>query len=319
MLAATIVGSSMAFIDTSVVNVALPAIQADLAAPVRETQWVANAYMLMLGALLLVGGAAGDRFGRRRMFVIGTVVFAAASVACAWAPTAAALIAARAIQGVGGALLVPASLAIISAAFPESERGRAIGTWAGASALTTALGPVIGGWLVDTWSRRIIFLINVPIAVVAIALAMWRMPESREDSRDVSRRLAWRRACCHRARHARVWTDAVVGQRLDSMGLAWNCGRHIELVRVARGSCAQSDDAAGAVPIQNVQRRQHHHAAVVLCIGRRDVLRAVQFDSNSGYSAALAGASFLPFSLDHGRVVAVVRRTDRGATVRARC
>lgn len=186
VLAATIVGSAMAFIDSSVVNVALPAIQADLSAAVSEAQWVVNAYMLMLGALLLVGGAAGDRFGRKRVFIIGIAVFAAASVACAWAPNAAALIAARTVQGVGGALLVPGSLAIISATFPESERGRAIGTWAGASALTTALGPVLGGWLVDTWSWRIIFLINVPIAVVAVAITVRHMPESREESRDVA-------------------------------------------------------------------------------------------------------------------------------------
>lgn len=186
VLAATIVGSAMAFIDMSVVNVALPAIQADLAAPVRDAQWVVNAYMLLLGSLLLVGGAAGDRFGRRRVFVIGIAVFTAASVACAWAPNASALIAARAVQGVGGALLVPGSLAIISATFPEKERGRAIGTWAGASALTTALGPVLGGWIVDTWSWRIIFLMNVPIAGVAIALAIWRMPESRHESGDVA-------------------------------------------------------------------------------------------------------------------------------------
>ena len=164
VLAATILGSSMAFIDGSVVSVALPAMQADLAAPVSQAQWVVNAYMLLLGALILIGGAAGDRFGRRRIFVIGVLAFTAASVACGMAPNAAGLIAARALQGIGGALLVPSSLAIISAAFPEKERGRAIGTWAGASALTTALGPVLGGWLADAWSWRAIFFINVPVA-----------------------------------------------------------------------------------------------------------------------------------------------------------
>ncbi|MGH8189597.1 MAG: MFS transporter, partial [Steroidobacteraceae bacterium] len=177
VLAATIVGSSMAFIDGSVVNIALPAIQTDLGATVREAQWVVNAYMLLLGALILIGGATGDRFGRRRMFVLGVIAFTIASVACAWAPNATTLIAARALQGIGGALLVPSSLAIISAAFPEAERGRAIGTWAGASALTTALGPVLGGWLVDVWSWRAIFLINIPIAAIAIAIALWHVPE----------------------------------------------------------------------------------------------------------------------------------------------
>ena len=145
VLAATILGSSMAFLDASVVNVALPAIQGELAIPFRRAQWIVNAYMLMLGALLLIGGAAGDRFGRRRVFATGVVVFSLASIACALAPNAGALVAARAMQGIGGALLVPSSLAIISASFNEKERGRAIGTWAGASALTTALGPVLGG------------------------------------------------------------------------------------------------------------------------------------------------------------------------------
>src|SRR5262245_52191088 len=147
VLAATILGSSIAFIDSSVVSVALPAMQQSLGAPVREAQWIVNSYMLLLGALILVGGAAGDRFGRRRAFLIGLIGFMAASVACGLAPSSIALIAARALQGVGAALLVPSSLAIISAAYPEKERGRAIGTWAGASALTTALGPVLGGWL----------------------------------------------------------------------------------------------------------------------------------------------------------------------------
>src|SRR5260221_8315057 len=131
VLAATILGSSLAFIDGSVVNVALPAIQADLAVSLRGVQWIANGYMLMLSALILIGGAAGDRFGRRRVFGLGVMLFAAASAACGLAPSSAALIAARAAQGIGGALMVPCSLAIISAAFPEAERGRAIGTWAG--------------------------------------------------------------------------------------------------------------------------------------------------------------------------------------------
>lgn len=188
VLAATILGSSIAFIDGSVVSVALPAMQADLAAPVREAQWIVNSYMLLLGALILIGGAAGDRFGRRRTFLIGLIAFTAASVACGLAPNSAALIAYRAVQGVGAALLVPSSLAIISAAFPEKERGRAIGTWAGASALTTALGPVLGGWLTDAWSWRAIFFINVPVAALTVVIALWHMPES--HNADV-RRVDW--------------------------------------------------------------------------------------------------------------------------------
>jgi EmrB/QacA subfamily drug resistance transporter len=182
VLAATILGSSMAFIDGSVVNVALPAIQADLAASVQDMQWVVNAYMLLLGALMLGGGAAGDHFGRRRVFALGVALFTVASIACGAAPTTIALIGARAVQGIGGALLVPSSLAIISAAFPAGERGKAIGTWAGFSALTTALGPVLGGWLVDALSWRAIFFINVPLALATLGLTYWRLPESRGAS-----------------------------------------------------------------------------------------------------------------------------------------
>src|SRR5688572_10171801 len=189
VLAATILGSSTAFIDGSVVSVALPAMQADLAAPVSEAQWIVNAYMLLLGALILIGGAAGDHFGRRLIFVIGVLVFTAASVACGFAPNAAALIVARAVQGAGAALLVPTSLAIISAAFPEEERGRAIGTWAGASALTTSLGPVLGGWLTDAWSWRAIFFINVPVAAAAIAITLWHTPETHD--RESGPHLDW--------------------------------------------------------------------------------------------------------------------------------
>jgi len=182
VLGATILGSSMAYIDGSVVNVALPAIQADLAASLRGTQWVVNAYTLMLGALLLVGGSAGDRFGQRRMFILGVAIFTVASIACGFAPNVASLIAARVVQGVGGAFLVPSSLAIISAVFPDRERGKAIGTWAGLSAIATALGPPLGGWFVDTLSWREIFFINVPIAVTTLALAVRHVPESRTAS-----------------------------------------------------------------------------------------------------------------------------------------
>jgi EmrB/QacA subfamily drug resistance transporter len=303
VLAATIVGSSMAFIDSSVVNVALPAIQADLAASVRDAQWVVNAYMLLLGALLLVGGAAGDRFGRRRMFVIGVAVFTAASVACAWAPNAAALIAARAIQGVGGALLVPGSLAIISAAFPERERGRAIGTWAGASALTTALGPVLGGWIVDAWSWRIIFLINVPIAAIAIALALWRVPESRDESRDLA--VDWAGGALAVVGLGALaygltiasengWMRAAV---LGSLGLA--------IVTLGLFVWREFRARTPMMPPALFRSRNFSGAnaiTLLLYFALGGAMFFVPFNliQVQGYSAMLAGAAFLPFSLIMG-------------------
>ena len=181
VLAATILGSSMVFINASTVNVALPALQGALGASVVDVQWVVNAYTLFLAALILTGGSLGDRLGRKRVFLVGVVVFTAASVWCGLAPNVGQLIAARAVQGVGGALLTPGSLAMISAAFPAGERGGAIGLWSGASALTSALGPLLGGFLIDTVSWRWIFFITVPFAVAVLVITLWRVPESRDE------------------------------------------------------------------------------------------------------------------------------------------
>ena len=180
VLATAIIGSGMAFIDGTVVNVALPAIQVDLRATVYEVQWVVESYALFLAALLLLGGALGDRFGRRRVFAIGVAIFGMASLACALSRDVHALIAARAVQGIGAALLVPGSLALISAAYPQNERGGAIGTWAGFSGVTAALGPVLGGYLVDRYSWAWAFLVNMPLAAVVLAIAWLRVPESRD-------------------------------------------------------------------------------------------------------------------------------------------
>lgn len=184
ILAATILGSSMSFIDGTVVNVALPALQANLNATSVDVQWVVEAYALFLAALLLLGGSLGDRFGRRRIFAIGVATFAVASIWCGVAPNVNQLIIARAIQGVGGALLVPGSLAIISASFVEEERGKAIGTWSGATAITTALGPVIGGWLIENVSWRAIFFLNIPLALIVLFLAFRFVPESRDEEQS---------------------------------------------------------------------------------------------------------------------------------------
>jgi EmrB/QacA subfamily drug resistance transporter len=169
----------MAFIDGTVVNVALPALQRELDASLVDVQWVIEAYALFLAALLLVGGAAGDRFGRRRVFLLGVALFAVSSIACGLAGGVRELILARAFQGIGGALLVPGSLAIISASFAEHDRGKAIGTWSGATAITAALGPVLGGWLIDHLSWRAVFFINLPLAALVIAIALRHVSESR--------------------------------------------------------------------------------------------------------------------------------------------
>src|SRR4051794_30833766 len=169
-LIAAILGSSMAFADGTVVNVALPAIQADLGADASQAQWVIESYSLFLASLLLVGGALGDRFGRRRLFMIGVALFTLSAVACALAWTPFILNAARALQGIGAALLVPGSLALISATFPEAQRGKAIGTWSAFTGIAGAVGPVLGGFLVDHFSWRWAFLINAPIAVVLLAI-----------------------------------------------------------------------------------------------------------------------------------------------------
>jgi EmrB/QacA subfamily drug resistance transporter len=189
VLLATILGSSMAFIDGTVVNVALPTLQRDFSATAAGAQWVVQAYSLLLAALILVGGSLGDRYGRRQIFAIGVVVFTIASVACGVAPNLAVLIVARALQGIGGALLVPGSLAIITAAFPEEERGRAIGTWSGFTAITSAIGPVLGGWMVEHLSWRSVFLMNVPLAVVVLLVTLRYVPESRDA--DAAPRLDW--------------------------------------------------------------------------------------------------------------------------------
>src|SRR5882762_969007 len=179
ILAATILGSSMAFIDSTVVNVALPALQASFRATVVDVQWVVESYGLFLGALILVGGSTGDLFGRRRIFLAGVTLFAVASAGCGLAQSVEQLMVARAVQGIGAALLVPGSLAIISASFPGQDRGRAIGTWSGFTAITTAIGPVLGGWLIEHASWRWVVFINLPLAAVVMAISVWRIPESR--------------------------------------------------------------------------------------------------------------------------------------------
>ena len=299
VLTVTILASSMVFIDGSVVNVALPAIQANLAAPVSQAQWIVNAYVLTLGALILVGGAAGDHIGRRRVCMAGMLLFAAASLGCGLASGSTMLIAARAVQGVGGALLVPSSLAIIGACFPEQERGRAIGTWAGASALTTAVGPVLGGWLVDTLSWRAIFFINVPLAIVALLLAVRWMPESRNESAtDVDwtggiLAVAWLGLLAYglTAASAAGWAHGAVIVSLSAsvlfllLLLWWEARAPSPMLPLA---LFRSPTFSGANAI-----------TLLLYFALSGELFFLPFDliNIQGYSATAAGAAFLPFSL----------------------
>jgi len=213
ILAATILGSSMAFIDGTVVNVVLPTLQTTFHASVVDVQWVVESYGIFLSALILVGGALGDLCGRRRIFLIGVGVFAGASIACALSSSIQQLITARSAQGVGAALLVPGSLAIISAGFNEESRGKAIGTWSGFSAITAALGPVLGGSLIQYVSWRWAFLMNVPLAVAIIAISLRHVPESRGSE---IKRLDWLGALL-----ATVGLAGVVTGFLESARLGW--------------------------------------------------------------------------------------------------
>jgi EmrB/QacA subfamily drug resistance transporter len=214
ILAATILGSSMAFIDGTVVNVALPALQAGLHATVIGVQWVVESYGLFLGALILVGGSLGDLFGRRSMFLVGVGVFAAASIACGLSSDIQQLVVARSAQGIGAAFLVPGSLSIISANFDEKKRGQAIGTWSGFTAITTAVGPVLGGWLIQHASWRWAFFINIPIAAGVIAISLRHIPEGRNADAG---RVDWLGALV-----ATVGLGGVVYGFIESTSLGWN-------------------------------------------------------------------------------------------------
>ncbi|HSY89817.1 MAG TPA: MFS transporter [Candidatus Binatus sp.] len=213
ILVATILGSSMAFIDSTVVNVALPALQANFHATVVDVQWVVESYGLFLSALILVGGSLGDLFGRRLTFVVGVAIFAVASAICGASSNIHQLNIARSIQGIGAALLVPGSLAIISTAFDEKSRGQAIGVWSGFTAITTAIGPVLGGWLVEHASWRWVFFINLPLAVAVIAISLWRIPESRSASAG---RVDWSGALL-----ATIGLGGLVAGFTESVNLGW--------------------------------------------------------------------------------------------------
>jgi EmrB/QacA subfamily drug resistance transporter len=298
-LVAAVIGSGMAFIDGTVVNVALPAIQRALSADAAQAQWVIESYALFLAALLLVGGALGDHYGRRRVFMIGTVIFCTASVSCAMSTAANALIAARAVQGIGAALLVPGSLALVSAAFPEAERGQAIGTWSGFSGITAAVGPVIGGFLVDHFSWTWAFLLNLPLGALLLAICLWKVPESRGDT----------------AAHARIDLPGAV---LATVGLAGVVFAFIEAPRRGWASveviAALASGIAGLALFVAVESRRAQPMLPLRLFRVRDFagtnlltlllyaalggglfffpLNLIQVQ---GYGATAAGAALLPF------------------------
>ncbi|MCX5267509.1 MFS transporter [Streptomyces sp. NBC_00199] len=294
ILLTTVLGSSMAMLDSTVVNVALPRIGRDLDADLAALQWTVNAYMVTLAGLILLGGSLGDRYGRRKVFVVGVVWFAAASLLCGLAPNAGVLVAARALQGVGGALLTPGSLALIQASFHPDDRGRAVGLWSGFGGVGAAVGPFLGGWLVDGPGWRWVFLLNLPLAAVCVPVALRHVPESRD-------RLA----------HGRF---DVLGAVLGALALALVTYALIEApggsaAVVAAGVAGVAAGAAFVVverrrpdpmmPTDVFASRQFTAVNLVtLCVyaafGGFFFLSAVQLQTVVGWSALGAGTALLP-------------------------
>ncbi len=315
ILVATILGSSLAFIDGTVVNVALPTLQRELHATVADVQWVIEAYSLFLSALILVGGSLGDRLGRRRVFVAGIMLFTAASVVCGLAPTSAVLIGARAVQGVGGALLVPGSLAIISASFDMQRRGSAIGAWAAFTTITSALGPVLGGWLVQNISWRWVFFINVPLAAMTLLITFWRVPESRDEHATGS--LDWWGAGL-----ATLGLGALVYGLIESSALG--LGAPLVLASLAVGVGAliafivvEAHSSAPMVPLSLFRSRTFSGANLLtffLYGGLGGALYFLPFmlQQVQGYTPTEAGAALLPMTL----IIFLLSRWAGGLVIR---
>ncbi|WP_105973025.1 MFS transporter [Streptomyces geranii] len=296
ILLTTVLGSSMALLDSTVVNVALPRIGRDLGADLTALQWTVNAYTLTLAGLILLGGSLGDRYGRRWIFVIGVVWFAVASLLCGLALTTGALVASRALQGIGGALLVPGSLALIQASFHPDDRGRAVGLWSGYGGIGAAVGPFLGGWLVDGPGWRWVFLLNVPLALLCATIAVRHVPESGDG----------------RAKHGRF---DVLGAALGALALAFVT---YALIEARSGSVTVVVSAvvgvAAGVAFVYVERRRAEDAMmpldifasrqftavnlVTLCVyaafGGFFFLSALQLQVVAGYSALGAGTALLP-------------------------
>jgi len=288
----------MAFIDGTVVNVALPFLQTNLNATAIGIQWVVEAYSLFLSALLLVGGSLGDLYGRRLIFNIGVVIFALASAGCGLAANIEQLIITRSVQGIGGALLVPGSLALISSTFDEKVRGKAIGTWSGFSAITTAIGPVLGGWLVEHWSWRAAFFLNLPLAVAVLVISISKVPETRE--KDHPGRLDWLGAAL-----ATIGLGGLVYGLIESPRLGFR--NPVVLLTLIGGVVALVafvfNEARAKNPMVPLSlfRSRDFSGANVLTLFLYAALSGMFFFFTlnliqiQGYSATAAGASLLPF------------------------
>jgi EmrB/QacA subfamily drug resistance transporter len=300
VLLATVLGSGIAFLDATVVNVALPTIGEDLDAGISGLQWIVNAYTLTLSGFLLLGGSLGDHYGRRRVFVIGVIWFAVASLLCGVAPSAEALVAARALQGIGGALLTPGSLAIIEAGFRAEDRGAAIGAWSGLGGVTAAIGPFVGGWLVQAASWRWIFLINLPLAVVVVWVAQRHVPETRDPS--VGRGLDYTGAAL-----AAVGLAGVVYALTDGPGLGWTSAPI--LLAGAAGVAAlvafvvwERRSRHPMLPLDIFASRQFTAANLVTfvvygALGGSLFLMPIQLQRVVGFSPLAAGVALIPITL----------------------
>jgi EmrB/QacA subfamily drug resistance transporter len=300
VLLATVLGSGIAFLDATVVNVALPTIGEELDAGISSLQWVVNAYTLTLSGFLLLGGSLGDHYGRRRVFVIGVIWFAAASLLCGLAPSAEALIAARTLQGIGGALLTPGSLAIIEASFRAEDRAPAIGAWSGLGGVTAAIGPFLGGWLVQAVSWRLIFLINLPLAVLVVWVAQRHVPESRDPS--VDRGLDYTGAAL-----AAVGLAGVVYALTDGPGLGWTSPR-ILLAAVAGVAALvafvlwERRSRHPMLPLDIFAARQFTAANLVTfvvygALGGALFLMPIQLQRVVGFSPLASGVALIPITL----------------------
>lgn len=299
LIVATVLGSGMAFLDGTVVNIALPTISRDLGGGLVVQQWVLDGYLLTLSALLLLGGALGDRYGRRKVFGVGLIAFALASLLCGLAPTGGVLIAARLLQGVGGALLVPGSLALINAAIRAEDRGRAVGSWAGLAGVASAIGPFLGGWLVDAVSWRWVFLINLPLAAVGVWVTVRHVPESRDAT--ATGRLDLGGALAVTVGLTGLTYALIEGPARDWDGLAVTAAIVGGLALVAF-PFIERRTAEPLLPLEVFRSPQFTGAnlatfAIYGALGGALFLLALQLQQTLGYSALAAGVATLPITI----------------------